>query len=470
MATAAGSIGRPVAPRPHGGYGGVVWRALVMGMRDAGSPLHRLNIRLLQRVYCALMRCWQEHILRGRRGCHLVATADRSHAVWTADPGTIWRSHKWAPVERFPSPTNLCVNMMPFVLGEPDSLPMYCRGYWDLIQACCIPESESPRRPEPRRGIPARLGRVCYLTVHESFVEAGSSQRRLGLHIESPGTAHGVAQWEPTNPHPFGEPCSDRAVWGAGIFVHTPEPVDDADARFRSGVFGWSYDAGDPEVPTAALLQGGLYMASTVSNTCQLWDVEVDEPAAVAGELGSCEHLRPVLGEPVPMLANQLYWITDRTPHEALPQPCSGYRQFFRLVTSALSVWYARHSDSNPLGVEPGVGTTVLTHNKFDQAATAAAAASAPSPSCGIDLEAALRRAFETGPTMLAVARRLRPAMTQAEAEAWECKMVDAHSTANKGRKFSVDADMFVEYCSRLVGAWPVEQRERVLRQLCRRS
>ena len=71
---------------------------------------------------------------------------------------------------------------------------------------------------------------------------------------------------------------------------------------------------------------------------------------------------------------------------------------------------------------------------------------------------------------MLAVARRLRPAMTQAEAEAWECKMVDAHSTANKGRKFSVDADMFVEYCSRLVGAWPVEQRERVLRQLCRRS
>ncbi len=49
------------------------------------------------------------------------------------------------------------------------------------------------------------------------------------------------------------------------------------------------------------------------------------------------------------MFANQLIWLTDRTPHEALPQEHDGCRQFFRLVTSKISVWFEEHSTPNPM-------------------------------------------------------------------------------------------------------------------------
>ena len=35
--------------------------------------------------------------------------------------------------------------------------------------------------------IPADLGKVYYITVQESWVEPGDSQRRPGLHVDSPG-------------------------------------------------------------------------------------------------------------------------------------------------------------------------------------------------------------------------------------------------------------------------------------------
>ena len=43
----------------------------------------------------------------------------------------------------------------------------------------------------------------------------------------------------------------------------------------------------------------------------------------------------------------------NRTPHESLALPQGAYRQFFRLVTSQVSLWYKDHSTENPLGVEP---------------------------------------------------------------------------------------------------------------------
>ena len=58
--------------------------------------------------------------------------------------------------------------------------------------------------------------------------------------------------------------------------------------------------------------------------------------------------------------------ICDRTPHESLPLPQSGCRQFFRLVTSEVSLWYADHSTPNPLGVQPDPAvTTKVAGDKF---------------------------------------------------------------------------------------------------------
>jgi hypothetical protein len=59
------------------------------------------------------------------------------------------------------------------------------------------------------------------------------------------------------------------------------------------------------------------------------------------------------------------FWLTDRTPHEALPQTESGHRQFFRLVTSNISVWFGKHSTSNP-NVHIPDNVTIIEDDKFD--------------------------------------------------------------------------------------------------------
>merc|ERR1712223_684671 len=64
----------------------------------------------------------------------------------------------------------------------------------------------------------------------------------------------------------------------------------------------------------------------------------------------------------------RLYWLTDRTPHESLPLKTGAFRQFFRLVTSQVSLWYADHSTPNPLGVKPDPAITrIVVGDKFSE-------------------------------------------------------------------------------------------------------
>ncbi|KAJ1564859.1 hypothetical protein HK405_013772, partial [Cladochytrium tenue] len=92
------------------------------------------------------------------------------------------------------------VNMMPIVMGRHASLPDKCKRYSALINLCLL-------------YCPDEAGKVGYLTIHECHVEPGTSQRRPGLHIESPGYFQGA------------EDGSDYAAefkhkmlhWGAGL-------------------------------------------------------------------------------------------------------------------------------------------------------------------------------------------------------------------------------------------------------------
>ena len=96
---------------------------------------------------------------------------------------------------------------------------------------------------------------------------------------------------------------------------------------------------------------------------CRAWDMYVPLP----GLMGDCEFMRDEL-ESTPavlMQPNTLYWITDRTPHESLPLTHLSYRQWFRLVTSPVDIWYSNHSTENPLGVVPGPDTKILVGDKF---------------------------------------------------------------------------------------------------------
>ncbi len=86
------------------------------------------------------------------------------------------------------------------------------------------------------------------------------------------------------------------------------------------------------------------------------------------GELGDIEHLREYLPEGEVLEKNCLYWFTDRTPHESLPLKESTERQFFRLVTKEVSIWYEDHSTKNPCGIVPDPEKTkIVKGSKFDE-------------------------------------------------------------------------------------------------------
>lgn len=113
-------------------------------------------------------------------------------------------------------------------------------------------------------------------------------------------------------------------------------------------------------------LAGGIYMASNISNSCRIWNCTLDRLSEIVGNLGDVEHLRELLGEGEPLNADELIWMTDATPHESVPLPNGGYRQFFRLITSSMSVLFSQHSTANPLGILPDPKiTTIVDDDKF---------------------------------------------------------------------------------------------------------
>lgn len=208
----------------------------------------------------------------------------------------------------FPATTYSNINMMPFIMGDVKSLPDEYRQYWPIIDACGVEAAEN--------------GRVGYLTITETEVPKGVSQRRPGVHTD-------------------GHCCrrSDKRFL--------------KDDHVAAGTAGWGWGSGKV-LGDGTLHVKGIYMASSVEGTTRAWDVRVDN-SGFMGDCDSCPDVMETLRglEPIMLEANRLYWMTDRCPHEALPMPEGGHRQYFRLVTSAVDVWYTRHSTPNRLGVRP---------------------------------------------------------------------------------------------------------------------
>lgn len=224
----------------------------------------------------------------------------------------------------FPPPEDIIINMLPFIIGDIASVPQEFRHYWPLIESCPYHRME--------------LGKVGYLTIHESLVLGGNPQRRSGLHTEAPGI----------------QKCDGNGTywyrWGGGF--RDPEAERCGGNREN----GLQEDE----------LLGGIFMASSVAGSCRLWNVRIRDAHEVVGELGNLEHLRDLLGDGTLVEANQLIWFTDVTPHESLPIPVDTYRQYFRLVTSYVTGWYEQHSTANRLGITPDKEmTTIITDNKF---------------------------------------------------------------------------------------------------------
>ncbi|OQS05116.1 hypothetical protein THRCLA_02701 [Thraustotheca clavata] len=218
---------------------------------------------------------------------------------------------------RFPSPLMdednqprpFQVNMMPIVIGDVYSLPPDCARYAPLLRDCFIRCNQN--------------GKIGYLTIHEGIVVADTSQRRPGMHVEAPNGMKLKEKFKRNGNADF----SWREIrWGLGWRVNEQ-------------------------------LHGGIYMASTVADSCGIWNCVVKDNSDVVGDLGDVDVLHGALDENehqyYKLKANELIWMTDHTPHESLPLSRTQFRQYFRFVTSEVSVWFADHSTPNPLGVQP---------------------------------------------------------------------------------------------------------------------
>lgn len=238
---------------------------------------------------------------------------------------------------------NLHVNMMPIMITSKEmlaaSLPRCCHQYLPLIKKCLKRLDKKNRDP------------IAYLTLDERHVQSGESQRRGGLHVESPG----ILPLRPTG--------SDGIMPDAGgnsniNGIYTP---------------GAEHHWGQGMMMRNETICGGIFMASNVSDSCAVWNCHIHDPEGdVVGSHGDIRRLTDLLGPPCMQLAaGELVWMTDKTPHQSLPLRQNTHRQYFRLVTGKVTSWFADNSTANPLWSSTEHAqhlqhVNVVRGNKFD--------------------------------------------------------------------------------------------------------
>ena len=232
----------------------------------------------------------------------------------------------------FPKPSDIDIHMMPFIFAKSfkdSKLPQELRGcYWDMIWIC-------------GEMVPAQIGKVCYLTVKEGWVEKGHCLCRTGIHVHHTGKVHAE--------------CSEIV-----------QVEDDSAARAHcvQHILKGGMDQFGILVPdcncnySKFLTKGGIFVASSVPHLCRLWNCEIRDDSVIC-QHGDIDNLRNFLPDNhEDMYARDLYWLTDRTPYEYLPMKEKIYCQYFRLVTSPVSIWFESLSTKNPLGVVPDTNIT----------------------------------------------------------------------------------------------------------------
>ena len=178
----------------------------------------------------------------------------------------------------FPQVMGVKCNMMPFIQGDSSSLPDEYKSYSKIIDENYLEKGE-----------------VGYLTIDESFVNSGESQRgynsggiNRNVHIEV-GRYKNKNRWGGGNDHPWG---------GRNQTLLKDDTM--------------------------------VLIANNISDTCRVWDTK-EMSYTNDGDLSEYidrypEHTGKMLK------SGEVAKISIFTPHECITQKESGNRQFFRIV------------------------------------------------------------------------------------------------------------------------------------------
>jgi len=182
---------------------------------------------------------------------------------------------------QFPQFTGIRCLMMPFIQGDPDSVPeQYSAGYEDIL-----------------RDVYFRRGDIGFLTIDESLAVKGAPHR--GARAATNRALHTEAGRRPDKTY----------AWGGG------------------GGWGKSHEV---------LLDGDVQvlLANNLDDSCAVWDA-VHENTSFDGDIGYCSDMYPYSDAEL-MKAGEVYKIGILTPHESLPVTTDTNRQFLRIVSSGV--------------------------------------------------------------------------------------------------------------------------------------
>lgn len=175
----------------------------------------------------------------------------------------------------FPQYSGTRCLMMPYIQGEPDSLPEAYAPYRDIVSSVFV-----------------RRGDVGFLTIDESLAVAGMPHRGAraryprALHTEA-GIMRGIYGW------------GSGPVWGGRHAVTLERDVR-------------------------------VLIASNVDDSCAVWDSE-HEDTSTDGDIGHASARYPYSAARL-LKAGEVSEIGILTPHESLPVKRDVHRQFLRIV------------------------------------------------------------------------------------------------------------------------------------------
>lgn len=179
----------------------------------------------------------------------------------------------------FPEYSGLRCLMMPYIQGEPASVPDCYSPYADIICRVFL-----------------KQGDIGYLTIDESPVEAGQPHR--GARAK-----HGRAIHTEAGKRPFGLYGWGGSGWGDSTNVLLDRDVE-------------------------------ILLANSIDGSCAVWNAEHAD-TSWDGDIGHCAADYPYESA-VMVRAGDVHRIGILTPHESLPVTASARRQFLRIVGSGV--------------------------------------------------------------------------------------------------------------------------------------
>lgn len=181
---------------------------------------------------------------------------------------------------KFPKYSGVRCLMMPYIQGDPKSVPEEYQGYADII-----------------RSVFFMIGDVGYLTIDESVAEKGKPHR--GARSKTDRALHTEAGRLPGKVY----------AWGGGGWGRNHLVTLDADAE--------------------------ILLANNLDDSCAVWDA-VHEDTSLDGDIGFASDQYPYK-HAVMVKAGEVHKIGILTPHESLPVAKNTERQFLRIISSGVN-------------------------------------------------------------------------------------------------------------------------------------